>query len=374
MGYGKTEGAIKFIRRYKRQRKFIYVTPYVDEVKRVSWKTRLDEPAPIGYGKGKKRIDFIDLLKRQVSFATTHSLFSSLKPEDNDLLNEYTLILDEVMEPIEVTDISKKDMEMLISSGKFEIESNGSLWLKDEEYDGRFNWLKDKVLKSWVMTVDGTHFFEMFNPDVWRHFKEIYVLTYMFEASNLRNYFKYWNIPYHPEKKPDGLIRKELKTLINIYKGDMNKINEKNKFAFSKSWYLKRKESDFKIIRSKVRNMLNRNFKSTSKLSAFTTYVDFKDKIADKGYKKEFISLNARATNDFQHKKNLAYLVNRYPNPDITSLLGVNVDDINIDKWALSEMIQWIFRSAIRNKESINIYIPSTRMRNLLERWLEGEI
>ncbi|MEA1973836.1 MAG: hypothetical protein U9N34_11170, partial [Candidatus Cloacimonadota bacterium] len=47
--------------------------------------------------------------------------------------------------------------------------------------------------------------------------------------------------------------------------------------------------------------------------------------------------------------------------------------DIKVDQddYALSEMLQWIFRSGVRNGEVITIYIPSRRMRNLLEEWLE---
>ena len=48
-------------------------------------------------------------------------------------------------------------------------------------------------------------------------------------------------------------------------------------------------------------------------------------------------------------------------------LKGVSVDE---DTWALSELIQWIFRSAIRENNEINVYIPSERMRNLLIEWL----
>lgn len=46
--------------------------------------------------------------------------------------------------------------------------------------------------------------------------------------------------------------------------------------------------------------------------------------------------------------------------------------DVNIDEetWALSELIQWLFRSAIREENEINLYIPSKRMRNLLQEWL----
>ncbi len=42
---------------------------------------------------------------------------------------------------------------------------------------------------------------------------------------------------------------------------------------------------------------------------------------------------------------------------------GIKLD---INQYALSEMLQWIFRSAIRNNQEITIYIPSERMRNLL--------
>ena len=47
---------------------------------------------------------------------------------------------------------------------------------------------------------------------------------------------------------------------------------------------------------------------------------------------------------------------------------GVNVLE---DKYALSVMIQWIWRSAIRDGKEVWIYIPSKRMRNLLKDWIE---
>lgn len=49
------------------------------------------------------------------------------------------------------------------------------------------------------------------------------------------------------------------------------------------------------------------------------------------------------------------------------SLMRLSIFPRKMQKYALSEMIQWIFRSRIRNNESINIYIPSSRMRNLLQ-------
>ena len=47
---------------------------------------------------------------------------------------------------------------------------------------------------------------------------------------------------------------------------------------------------------------------------------------------------------------------------------GIAVDE---DGYALSEMLQFIWRSAIRDGKEIWIYVPSIRMRGLLERWID---
>ena len=44
---------------------------------------------------------------------------------------------------------------------------------------------------------------------------------------------------------------------------------------------------------------------------------------------------------------------------------------IDVDKFALSEMLQWIWRSAIRDGRAINVYIPSHRMRELFLGWID---
>jgi hypothetical protein len=43
---------------------------------------------------------------------------------------------------------------------------------------------------------------------------------------------------------------------------------------------------------------------------------------------------------------------------------------VNQDQYALSALVQWIFRSAIRDGKPITLYIPSERMRGLLMDWL----
>ena len=40
---------------------------------------------------------------------------------------------------------------------------------------------------------------------------------------------------------------------------------------------------------------------------------------------------------------------------------------------SLSNVIQFVFRSRLRKGESINLYVPSSRMRELFLKWLNGD-
>jgi hypothetical protein len=70
---------------------------------------------------------------------------------------------------------------------------------------------------------------------------------------------------------------------------------------------------------------------------------------------------------------NLAYCVNRFLKPDIATFFTNRNIRIEEDSYALSELLQWIWRSRIRKGEEINIYIPSERMRKLLIKWLNNK-
>ena len=104
----------------------------------------------------------------------------------------------------------------------------------------------------------------------------------------------------------------------------------------------------------------------------WTTFSTYENQLSGDGYKKGFLACNARATNAYRNKTTLAYTINYYLNPIITNYFtqcGVRVEQ---DALALSELIQWVFRSAIRDGNPITIYIPSNRMRTLFLNWLDS--
>ena len=94
--------------------------------------------------------------------------------------------------------------------------------------------------------------------------------------------------------------------------------------------------------------------------------------IAENGrYRNNFLQISARATNEFRDKTDVAYMVNRFADPNVTKFFSSKNIALNQDNFALSEMLQWVWRSAIRDDKPINLYIPSRRMRELLINWID---
>ena len=126
-----------------------------------------------------------------------------------------------------------------------------------------------------------------------------------------------------------------------------------------------------KKLKNNTINYFTHIVKGKGQFNMWTCFEDYKQQCKGKGYTNGFVPCNSRATNEYKDKTNCAYLINRYYKPTINNFFvdkGVRIDE---DVWSLSELIQWLFRSAIREEKEINLYIPSKRMRNLLITWLE---
>jgi len=126
------------------------------------------------------------------------------------------------------------------------------------------------------------------------------------------------------------------------------------------------------LLRRNIVNYFKTATGSSGNERMWTCFKTYQNKIkSDLASNRNFIAINARATNDFANKKYLAYLVNRYLHPSFIQFFAQRDIHVDQDKFALSELVQWIWRSAIRNGEKIYLYIPSERMRGLLQNWLD---
>ena len=375
-------------------RKYIYITPYLDEIKRVIGdkddrtdfylKRNFKEPLHLGEGKLE---GLHELLSNDNNIATTHALFKMTTTETIDLIasGEYTLMLDEALDVVDTFDISIKDYDLLVKNKLIEVDKRGFVkWISDE-YEGEFDKFKIKCQNGIIAQLKKTsriHFLVWnFSPESFRSFKEVYIFTYLFEASHMKYYFDMHDIKYekytiednklvlHKNKKPYN--KSELRKLINIYEGNLNIVGDKDT-ALSVNWL-----KNYPGLKSKLKNNVYNYFKHIQNAKAhtiiWTTFKSSKKALSGSGYTRRFIPCNTRATNEYKDCYNLAYCCNRYISPDYVDYFYKHGITVNEDLFALSELLQWMWRSAIREGKPINIYIPSKRMRKLLVDWLNNE-
>ena len=94
------------------------------------------------------------------------------------------------------------------------------------------------------------------------------------------------------------------------------------------------------------------------------------DCIKRKGFLDSFLVFNATAINDYGNRHFLAYPVNVFLPRELTYYYKEVNMPAKEEDFALISMIQWIWRSAIRNGEEIYIYVPSFRIRRLPKEWI----
>lgn len=384
-GYGKTSYAIQYMNNELFER-FMYITPFLSEIDRVikTCDNREFRKPSEKLGKGSKTNHFYELVKEGYNVISTHSLFRGLSQEViNDIREgEYILILDEVCDVVEQISISKRDIEILINEKIIEIDEENKVHWIDDTYEGKFSSMKNPIKNGDVYFFNNSLMLWTFPINIFTAFKEVYILTYMFKGQVQRYYYDLNNVEYE-YKSIDKIDSKynlceyqeingsKYKDLIHIYEGKLNAIGDKTT-ALSKSWYDKSSKKELmKKLKNNTANYFTHIVKGKGKFNMWTCFEDYKQQCKGKGYTNGFVPCNSRATNEYKDKTNCAYLINRYYKPTINNFFvnkGVKIDE---DIWSLSELIQWLFRSAIREEKEINLYIPSKRMRNLLIIWLD---
>lgn len=386
MGSGKTSWSIQHINREVFDN-FLYITPFLDEVDRIIQNTTRNFKQPINKGNGKLGA-INDLLACQNDIASTHELFRHLDEESRENIKNghYTLILDEVLNVIEpYSNLLNDDMRLLKDSGCVTVDDDDFvIWNKEKlGYDTKYNEIKILADNRSLICINQKLLLWRYPPEIFELFDSIYILTYLFEASILKNYFDLYQIKYKQKSicEEDGLYQIEDYFIadtsayldkIHIYNGKLNDNIYQKINGLSKTWFnAKINQIQIKQLKKNLYNYFANIVNAKSETIMWSTFKDYQSMLKGKGYSTQFVSFNCRSTNDYEDRYNLAYCINIYLHPVISQFFrqrGVNIDE---DLYGLSEMIQWIWRSRIRKGEGINVYIPSMRMRNLLDDWLK---
>ncbi len=398
MGSGKSSAAIRYMNDHP-TRKFIYVTPYLAEVKRISdscpdlrFKEPRNDLPEFGF---KKYRHTLELIASGENITTTHRMFLRYSDDLVDKIREYgyTLIIDEAVDVLYPARISASDVRLLEEMGWLTEDGGGLKITPNFEYgDGVFREILDTAKCSRLVKVVDDQlsvepFYWLFTQELLTAFSDVYILTYLFDAQMMKYGLDLMGLEYekigvhrdeqggyhfcsHPDYVPEYTAT--LSQKIHIFDNDkINAIGDAV-HALSHTWYSKdSNDALVSKLRRHVRNFfMEYNEGKPAEQRLWATYKNGEGRIRDKGFYRSNIAFNAKATNDYRDKDVLAYCVNIFMNPDVKNYLIRNGINVKEDEYALSVMIQWIWRSAIREGGEIWIYIPSKRMRDLLENWI----
>lgn len=420
-GFGKTEYAIQSINQSNDDDKIIFITPLLTEVDRIIASCpnkHFVQPNP-AEGKGSKSRHLISLVLQGRNIVSTHALFENITDDLIDALrmNVYTLYLDEVFETIGIYNmaeddwdesivITKSDMKSLVNKEYVKIGDDYSVeWVDNENMLSKYEDMRNLAERKSLFFVNEGFLLWSFPVEVFREgiFDKIFIMTHRFDSQIQALYYKYFDVPhvkysvfkndnnqYEIEPFNDAKEKewkKEIKEKITIIDDPkLNRIgdiyydaqNRPYKSALSVTWFKNNKErKNFDTFKKLSDNIVNYYRHYTSNKNDLKMWACFKEYIPYLKNKnlpiKKLIAVNARATNDYRDKTLLCYPVNRYTNPYLNQFFIKRNMHIDQDEYAVTELIQWIWRSAIRNKNEITIYIPSQRMRTLLTKFLNDE-
>ena len=341
---------------------------------------------------------------------------------------KYELVIDEALNGVlSKINVDSKDIGIFLDEGRLVINQGArfdELSLDRLDEDGwclptRYRTL-EKIIQNktvYLHTSEGANgrpyyfLIEALRADIWDSFSLIRVLTYKFHGSMLKYYLDLNGIPFTPMSIVDGAFGayedlggeqyKEMLTVVDSKLNDFDQYRQRDRVwrgGLTVTWADHSKEGTKRndSVAKAVRNFYMHS-KRTEGISldcfAWTYHKRFFDKVfsANLGSKKNthkywdgqregmgeaerrkisFLPQNLRGTNDWSHKTHMAYLCNTYMDGTVRSFLvahGVQVDD---ETYALSQLIQWLWRGCVRNDEPMTVFVPSKRMRHLLLTWL----
>ena len=396
MGSGKSTMAINHINT-NQNRKFLCIVPLLKECERYEEQTNIDIIDPEKWGSKWKHFRW--LVENDKNIVTTHALIQKMDLDMLELLKskDYSLMIDECLDVLNTYKISKDDLKIIFNEKLVSLDDDGFLvWNEDKKpYKGVYGDIKRLCSFKSLMGFKKDNSDELarilmwnFPVDFFKCFEESYIFTYLWDGSIQKSYFDIHGIKYEkymlnenkeliPHNKTlEYEKRRKAVDLINIYDGKFNSIGMKigKSNPLSKSWYEDKRKKNLSIF-NQLKNNTENYFRTVTNTKSYqnmyTVFKPYCKYVKGEGYAKGFVPCNARGTNEFREKTSLAYLINFFMQPDIKQFIDHYHIEFDEDLFSLSALLQWIWRSQIRDGQSINIYIPSERMRMLLKVWMD---
>lgn len=381
--------------------KYLYVSPLLSEVDVDTGRlSALNFLSPNLDVSNNKSDSLYRLLLKGKNICCTHSLYTIMTKEHFELIRtqEYIVVIDEEINTLtSFTDYCRNDLIWLYSNYHIAIDKqDGKVsWINREPVSPEHKYAKIKQLcdseRLYASSRDYGMMVVQLPIMLFEAAKRTIVLTYLFDGNILDCFLRLRGFEIIPftEVVLESKTKEEIKKLITF----CNVKGYNGRFELSSGWYEKASSASLKALSNSIRNMClryraranNTMWTLPSKRAVSTDsrvncvypkgFSEFytEDEDGNRITNKCWIGSNIRATNQYADRWMLVHAYNRFPLTPVSSYLADYGFPLDADRFALSEMVQWVWRSRIRNGEPIVLAIASKRMYNLFNQWLEQE-
>jgi len=169
-------------------------------------------------------------------------------------------------------------------------------------------------------------------------------------------------------EKNRNILSNKLNILTDTSK-KLNSIYLRDENSLSIAWFNKSK-NNVELVQKSLYTYFQNNikYKAKNNNATWTTHKEFENQIAGKGNTKARTSM---------------YGVSEVKNKYLAFMANVYINDFKIRKYKIDKkeymdiiplliLVRWIVNNMDINEDSVTLYIPSERMRNLLINWLKG--
>ena len=395
-GSGKTTAMIEG---FEPEKKYLVIVPLLTEVNRIinlSTEVKFVQPHANDNQKGTKLASLQEQLLLGRNIVSTHKMYESLVPlAKAGLLDDYHIIIDEVPDAVQpIANKSKTSIEeFYIASGYMVVEEGSGLVRPTQKWIEQSSQVSDTLsVKILTAAMSGCLYLQDRQMFIWalpesilRTGLSLTVLTYKASGSLFLSYIRKLGLPYEliADLVSDKEFKEQAAKLITIE--DIPALS-KLKLTYSGQKAGQASRAYCSRVSNALKNLRERKLKGVAVGSIMVTCMkdawlkpsnDNHSLFAQSGLFSRgsrlvdaiWLPNTTRGTNDYAHCSHLIYLYDQHPHPFITRWLGDSSKEF-ADAYALTELIQWVWRSRVRRGEPVTVYLPSIRMRRLFEEWL----
>ena len=363
---------------------YLVVVPTLSEVERVLRESRVPFTEPDEKLYGTKMAHLEKLLAEAENIVTTHKLFDAVDIRSVDL-SAYNLFIDEVFDVVEKVNGPENEAwnRVYVGDGYATVDSDGQVTPTDKWREQpaklktvlRFD-LFCAAEAGRLRKTDNGYFVDVVTPALFTKPKQTIVHTYLAGSSLMAAYLKKHDVPFviDHDHSLDMSHRADAQRLLSVHQISAL---ENISMSHTKQGLMKRREAS--KVSAALKNLRSRSLRGVHVKDIMITcrkdkWLDHNDNrkgafaYQSKLTAANWIAKTTKGTNEYRNCTHAVYLSKLNLSPNIIAYLGV---DRQFEKdWAVSELIQWLYRTGLRDGQKVELHLASSHMKCLLEDWL----